>query len=202
MSWPWRPNTWEKGLRLQVSISSMAGLLRWSGEVLRLKKRKVEWESASECGRLAITLDQSSPLQSLNWLLICLWRHFTTSPTPFPGMSFAFYSCLPADCRSVPRLVASDAVRVAAALQLMGDLRWVALSLLIRALVWRCFRQRALQTQDEQSKRERERVRESNEKENPAAERRQTLSPDESKNRDDCVCMRVHVCVTGFYIIL
>lgn len=23
MSWPWRPNTWEKGLRLQVSISSM-----------------------------------------------------------------------------------------------------------------------------------------------------------------------------------
>lgn len=107
-------------------------------------EEKVDWESSLRVwGRLAFTLDQSSPLHSLNWLLICLWRHFTTSPTPFPGLSFAFYSCLPADCRSVPRPVASDAVRVAAALQLMGDLCWAALSLLISALVWRCFRQRA-----------------------------------------------------------
>lgn len=37
--------------------------------------------------------------------------------------------------------------------------------------------------------RERERERVSDEKEKPAAERRQTLSPDESENRDDSVCM-------------
>ena len=75
----------------------------------------------------------------------------------------------------------SGCLRVAAALQLMVDLRVeVALSLLISAPVWRCFRRGA---QHEQSKREGE----SNEKEKAAAEKTQTLPSDESENRDHCV---------------
>lgn len=155
MSWPWRPNTWEKGLRLQVSISSMAELLREGKGPSSSEGESALRVSLRVWRRLAVALEQFSPL-TLNWLLICLWSHLTTSPTPFPGLSFASYSCLPADCRSVLCLVASDAVRVVAAPELMGDLCWVALRLLISAPVWRCFRQRAQQTQHEQSKRERE----------------------------------------------
>lgn len=55
MSWPWRPNTWEKGLRLQVSISSMAerSSVCW-GSALRVSLRV--W------GGSAVALKQSSPL--------------------------------------------------------------------------------------------------------------------------------------------
>ena len=56
------------------------------------------------------------------------------------------------------------------------------------------------QTQHEQSKRGRERERVSVEEEKPAAERRHTLSPAGSENRDDSVC--VHVCTASSDITL
>lgn len=200
MSWPWRPNTWEKGLRLQVSISSMAEFLREVKCPSPSERKKYTEGQPPSVAKVGCRTGAISSSHSLNWLLICWWSHLTTSPTPFPGLSFAFYSCLPADCRSVLCIVTSDAVRVAAASQLMGDLCWVALSLLIRAPMWRCFRQRAQQTQHEQSKRERGRV--SDETEKPAAERRHTLSPDGSENTDDSVCMCVSVCIASSNNIL
>lgn len=39
MSWPCRPNTWEKGLRLQVRVSSMAAVGGWSCRQRRRQRR-------------------------------------------------------------------------------------------------------------------------------------------------------------------
>lgn len=99
MSWPWRPNTCEKGLRLQVSISSMAAR---RGKVLRLWQRQVHWGSASDCRRgSAFALEKSSPLSLLAFCKFAF--EVTSQPLQrlfrnchlFFCFFFLFYSCLP-----------------------------------------------------------------------------------------------------------
>lgn len=158
MSWPCRPNTWEKGLRLQVSVSSMVELLCvCGGETLSLlQANKVHRGSTSTC--------------SLCWLLMCL------PLMPLHDLSYAF-SQRCHSLRPVSWSVAPDQELLLLLLLLLFSWwemcapRLLSLSLLISAPVWRCFRWRA---QHEQSKRE---GIEQWAKEEPAAERRHKLYP-------------------------
>ena len=154
MSWPWRPNTWEKGLRLQVSVSSMAELLR-EGKGPASSERG----SASERGEGSAVEAPEQPSHShslTDSLIICTSR-------PLLRLSQGCHLLLTA----VSPLTA-DQSRVSSPQmpsELLLLLSWwgicvgVALSLLISAPVWRCFRQRA-QANTAWTKQERERERE------------------------------------------
>lgn len=85
----------------------------------------------------AVALEQTSPLTFAKLIISNSWMKPPQDLLyTFPSAVICFfYSCLPTDCRSVLCQAASDAVRVAAAPQLMGDLCWVALRLLINAPV-------------------------------------------------------------------
>ena len=72
------------------------------------------WVSLRVWRRSAVTLERCLPLS------LYLASEDTSRP-----LLCASPCCLPADCRSVLRLVASDGVRDAAAPELMGDLCWV-----------------------------------------------------------------------------
>jgi len=155
MSWPWRPNTWEKGLRPQVSISSMAELLRERRGPSSSLERQREREREREC-----TVGQPPSVETVGCCSGPILSSHLLSTANLPlkpphDLSSAFPCRLPADCRSVLCVVASDAVRAAAAPELMGDLCWVAFSSLVSAPELLQM-ERARQTQHEQSKRERE----------------------------------------------
>lgn len=186
MSWPWRPNTWEKGLRRQVRVSSIAELLQ-ERKVLCFWRQKVHWGSASECGEVRLSRRTSPvlllpqlivdlPLKPLHDLLsafpsavICLLR-LSPSWLQISQASGCFRCCRSCRCSSADgRSVCVE----------------VALSLLISA---------PAKAQYEQSKREEE-----SSEEKPAAEKRQTFPPDESENRDGCVHVCECVCAVKHY---